>query len=135
MANSVATQIILDGARNTVIKVTGVLDTSDLGYTIIADPAALSGIDNTLSRKATGFRITKATFNVKNPNMALSLFWDAATPQLVQPLSSADNTLFDNFGGLTNNAVSPSGKIGISSNGWSGISTFSLVLELTKTGA
>ena len=47
MANSVTSQIIIDGPRNTVVKVAGILDTSDLASTVVADPAVLVGIDNT----------------------------------------------------------------------------------------
>ena len=39
MANVVNTQILVDGARNTVIKVTGVLDTANLTNVVIVDPA------------------------------------------------------------------------------------------------
>ena len=135
MANSTSTQVILDGARNAVVKFEGVLDTSDLAYTVFLDPATLVGIDNTGSRKATGFRINRISFSVRNPGMNVNLFWDAPTPQRIEALASDDNVLYDGFGGLTNNATSPTGKLGISTNGWSGISSFYVVLELTKTGA
>lgn len=135
MANSTSTQVILDGARNAVVKIEGVLDTSDLAYTVFLDPATLAGIDNTGSRKATGFRISKITYNIKNPPLNVSLFWDAGTPARIESLTGNDNTDFRSFGGLVNNATSPTGKLGISTTGWSGISTFSIILELTKTGA
>lgn len=134
MTNSTTTQVMLDGSRNAIIKFEGVLDTSDLGSTVVVDPAQLVGIDNTLGRKATGFRITKLTYNVKG-NLSLNLFWDGTTPGHIQELSGVDNTLFDQFGGLTNNAVGPTGKITASTTGWTGISTFSVIMELTKTGA
>lgn len=134
MANNVTTQILVDGARNVVVKFEGVLDTSDLASTVVVDPAALAGIDNTGSRKATGFRIKKLTYNVK-PNLSLNLFWDGATPGRIEELTGVDNTIFEQFDGLTNNATSPTGKITATTTGWSGIATFACVLELTKTGA
>lgn len=134
MANSVTTQVLVDGARNVVVKFEGVLDTSDLASTVVVDPATLTGIDNTGNQKATGFRIKKLTYNIKN-GMSLNLFWDGATPGRIEELTGVDNTQFEQFDGLTNNAVTPNGKITATTTGWSGIATFACILELTKTGA
>lgn len=133
MANSTTTQVVLDGSRNAIIKFEGVLDTSDLASTVVVDPAQLTGIDNTLSRKATGFRIKQITFNVED-GLSLNLFWDGATPARIEELTGREDSSFECFGGLTNNAVTPNGKITATTEGWSGIKSFAIVIELLKVG-
>lgn len=131
MANSTSIQVLLDGSRNASIKVEGLLDTSDLGSTVIADPATLAGIDNTLARKASTFRIKRITYNIE-PGLTAILTWDGATPARIEELNGTEDSSFDAFGGLTNNAVTPNGKILLSTKGWSGVKSYSIILELTK---
>jgi len=134
MANSTSTQVLMDGSRNAVVKFEGILDTSDLGSTVVVDPANLTGIDNTGARKATGFLIKKITYNVKAA-LQVNLFWDGGTPARIETLTGVDNTVFEQFGGLANNAVSPNGKITATTQGWAGVVSFSVILELVKTGS
>ena len=44
MANSLTTQLLVDGPRNAVVKITGVLDTSDQSITTVVDPTTLFAI-------------------------------------------------------------------------------------------
>ena len=57
MANVVNTQVLLDGKRNTVIKITGVLDTSNVSSTTIVDPANFTPVP-------TGFRIDHIDYSI-----------------------------------------------------------------------
>lgn len=132
MANSTTTQILLDGARNCVIKFEGVLDTSDLASMVVVDPAVMAGLDNTGGLKAAKFRIFKLAYNVED-GLSLNLFWDGGTPARIEELTGREDQSFESFGGVVNNATLPNGKITATTEGWSGIKSFSLILELVKT--
>lgn len=138
MANQVNIQTIIDGPRNTVIKVAGVIDTSDVAYTIIANPATLQGIDWTGSIKAATFILKKINYNVEDL-LSLNFYWDATTPQFIEELAGRGQAKYFEFGGLTNNAgAGKTGSIGFSTKGWASTSVpqpmvFSAVLELVKT--
>ena len=133
MANSTTTQVILDGPRNCIVKFEGVLDTSDLASTVIIDPATAQGMDNTGSLKAGKFRITRLLFNVED-GLSLNLFWDATTPARIEELTGRGVQDVHKFGGLISNAgAGATGKITATTEGWSGIKSFSLILELVKT--
>ena len=57
MANVVSTQILEDGERNAVVKITGVLDTSNVSATTIVDPANYSPVP-------TQFRIDQIDYSL-----------------------------------------------------------------------
>jgi hypothetical protein len=127
MANVVNTQVLIDGKRNAVVKITGVLDTSNVSSTTIVDPANFSDIP-------TGFRIDHLDYSISDP-LEVRLQWDAATPVDILPIAGRGKMSFHNFGGLTDNAVSPTGKINILTTGYtSGTLIFSVVLEMVKQG-
>jgi len=134
MANVVSTQILLDGPRNTVIKVVGVLDTSDQASMVIADPATLCGIDNTGAVKAAKLAINRIVLNIED-GLAVYLNWDATTPVLIDQFTGRGHQEFQKVGGLWNNAgAGVTGKILLSTQGWAigAFLSFSLELELYK---
>lgn len=132
MANDVKTQVLIDGARNVVVKFEGVLDTSDLASTVVVDPSTLQGTDNTGSLKAAKLRIIKIKHNIED-GLSVNLFWDGAAPARIEELTGRANPDFEDFGGLTNNATTPNGKITATTEGWSGVKSFSVILEMVKT--
>jgi hypothetical protein len=138
MANVVNIQTIIDGPRHTIIKVSGILDTADLGNTTVADPALLVGVDNTGQLKAATFRIVGMNFDVED-GLAVNLYWDAATPVLIDSLvgRGALPPSYQAYGGLTNNAALPgkTGKIIMNTQGWAGILSFNFIVELVKVQA
>jgi hypothetical protein len=127
MANAVNTQILVDGARNAVVKITGVLDTSNVSSTIVIDPANFSPVP-------TGFRIDHLDYSISDP-LEVRLLWDG-TPQLdILPVAGRGRMSFWNFGGLQDNASSPTGKIALETTGYtSGTLVFSVVVEMVKQG-
>lgn len=135
MANQVTTQIIVDGPRNTVIKVSGILDTSDLASMTIADPATLVGIDNTGFLKAATFRIQGLNFDIQDI-LVVNLFWDATVPVLISSMTGRGSAppSWDKYGGLTNNAAlaGKTGRITMTTRGWVGTLSFNLLIELIK---
>ena len=134
MANSVNTQIVLDGSRNCVIKVEGILDTSDLASTVIVDPSTLQGMDNTGTVKALDLIIERIQFSVEDL-LECRLAWDATTPQRIVELQGRGTEKYERFGGLTNNSgAGRTGKILLSTQGWAGNLSFTLLLTLKKQG-
>ena len=135
MANSTTVQILEDGAARTVVKFEGVLDTSDVSSMTVVDPSVQASVDPTGSNylKATKYRIDKIIHNIED-GLSVNLFWDAATPVRVEELTGRGKGDYRDFGGLQNNATSPSGKITATTQGWStgAILSFSVILYLTK---
>ena len=135
MANSTTIQILEDGAAHTVIKLEGVLDTSDVSSTVVVDPAAQSSVDPTGSNylKATKYKLDKIIHNIED-GLAVNLFWDATTPVRIEELTGRAKVDYRDFGGLQNNAGATgfTGKVIYTTEGWSGIKSFSVILYLTK---
>lgn len=127
MANLVNTQVLIDGKRNTIIKITGVLDTGNVASTTIIDPANFSGLP-------TGFRINRVDYSISDP-LEVRLQWDAPVPLDILPMAGRGKMTFYRFGGVTNNATTPTGKINLLTTGYSaGVLIFSVVLEMVKQG-
>lgn len=128
MANVTTIQILNDGNRNAIVKITGVLDTSDLASTVVVDPASLLPIPTQL-------RIDHVDYSVSD-QLELRLQWDATSPVDIMPLAGRGRMSFWNFGGIQNNAgAGKTGKILLSTKGWaSGTQVFSLILEMVKSG-
>src|SRR5258706_10829680 len=96
MANSLLTQIITDGPRNATVKITGVLDTSDVAVVTVVNPASFAPIPN-------GFRIYHIDYSISD-QLELQLLWHATVDQVIMPLAGRGRMSFVDFGGLTNNA-------------------------------
>lgn len=133
MANSFLTQVIEEGPQNAIIKLTGVLDTSNLARTRAVQVSALN-------QSNTGYTPTKVRIDHMDYSVAdqleLLLDWDATTPVAILPVAGRGRMSFWNFGGLQNNAGSGvTGDIYVTTFGWaSGTQVFSVVLELVKQG-
>ena len=133
MANSVTTQILIDGPRNLVIKLTGILDTSDVTATSVVTLANLSAIDIAGSTP-TRLIVDKITYDVDS-NLAVYLAWDATTDVNFATLTSTGKIDACSFGGLTNTEASgATGAIMYSTQGWSGgaVQSFTVILECRK---
>jgi hypothetical protein len=126
MANILSTQILVDGERNAVVKITGILDTSNVSTTTVVDPASFTPVPTT-------FRVDAVEYSVGTP-LAVRLVWDASTDVDMLALTNAGRMKFTKFGGLQNNSgAGVTGKIQLLTNGYSsGTVTFSIVLKLVK---
>jgi len=134
MANSTSVQILVDGPRNVVLKLDAILDTSDLTSTVIVDPSTLSDY-NINGVKATKLRINKINFDVED-GLDVELFWDAATPVRIGNFVGRGKVDAWRYGGIVNNATSPTGKITLATQGWTtgAILSYTILLELVKQG-
>lgn len=133
MANSFTTQILHDGARNSVIKLVGLLDTSDLALTTAVDVSTLtcSGTRPAPSQ----VRIDTLEYEVGD-QLSVQLLWDATTDEVAVALAGRGEYYGKKFAGLQNNAdAGKTGNILIKTTGWAaGVQVFTLVLELVKQG-
>ena len=132
MANAVTVQTLVDGPRNVILKVEGVLDTSNASAVELIDPATLSAID-LHGQLPTKLRIDKIVYDVSSPLNAV-LLWDATTDVEIIKLSGYGEFDASKFGGLVNNAGSGiTGKILLTTTGYaSGTVRLSLLLECVK---
>ena len=133
MANSVTTQVLVDGPRNYVIKVDGVLDTSDVSVATLIDPATLSPID-VFGQLPSTVRIDRIFFDVED-TLAVTLWWDATADVRIADLAGRGKMQARQYGGLTNNAgAGKTGKVLYSTQGWASGTTlsFTLTLECVK---
>lgn len=134
MANVVTTQILQDGPRNLVVRLTGIIDTSDVTATSLVTLANLSEVDRAGS-KPTRLIVDKISYNVESP-LTVNLAWDATTDVTFASLvNSGDDLEFGKFGGLYNTeAAGVTGAIMYSTQGWSAsaILSFNVILEMRK---
>lgn len=133
MANSVSVQKLVDGPRNVVIKITGILDTADVTATSLVDLTTLSAVD-IAGTTPTRLIVDKISYNVESP-LAVNLAWDATTDVIFASLvNSGDDLKFKKFGGLYNTEASGvTGAIMYSTSGYtSGSLSFNVILEMRK---
>lgn len=125
---ALTTQTIVDGPRNAVVKITGILTTADQPQTNIVNPALLA--------------FTPPLLNIMHVDYAISdqlevqLLWTATTDTIIMPLAGRGRMSFLDFGGLPNNAgAGVTGGIDLLTTGWtSGTQIFTIILEMTKKG-
>ena len=131
MANSFTTQIIQDGPRNTVVKITGILDTSDQALTTAVDMSTLTQGGTALAPSQV--RIDFLDYSISD-QLEVQLLWDATTDVVIMPLAGRGRLLFQNFAGMQNNSgAGKTGNILIKTTGWtSGTQVFMVTLELVK---
>ena len=128
MANTVTTQTLVDGDRNLVILLTGVLDTSNEARNIKVDVS---------SYVPASTRVRVDTIrHLISPGLIVTLDWDATTPVRFAALTGYDEVEAKCFGGLQNNAgTGVTGDIYLTTRGWSaGVLSYNIILEMVKGG-
>ena len=131
MANAFTTQIIQEGPRNAIVKVTGILDTSNLALTTAVDITTLT--QSGTFPAPSMVRIDYLDYSISD-QLECQLFWDATTDVIIMPLAGRGRMAFQNFGGLQNNSgAGKTGSILVQTTGWaSGIQVFTIILEMVK---
>ena len=131
MANVYTTQIISDGPRNAIVKITGILDTSNQAQTLAVDVSTLTEGGTQLKPKSVC--IHHIDYSLTD-QLEVQLSWDATAQVTILPLAGRGRMSFKDFGGLQNNAgAGKTGSINILTTGWtSGIQVFTVVLEMVK---
>lgn len=128
MANSHVEQIIIDGARNIVVKCTGVLDTSDQALITVVHMANFSPTPLFV-------RIDHIDYSISD-QLEVQLLWQATTDDIIMPLAGRGRMSFWNFGGIQNpKSAGVTGDIQLKTTGWtSGVQIYTVILELVKQG-
>lgn len=133
MANVLDRQITEEGPRNAVVKLTGVLDSSD-AYEVPAI-AVQDFVNNDPNLKLTGFRIDLVEYSI-GQGIEIQLEWDGSTPQQIFPLSGRGRIGSQQHGGFypDRNRTGYNGNINLKSTGFTAGApqNFSILLELTK---
>ena len=133
MATSLVTQILNDGYRNTTLKIDGYLNAADLSAVTVIDPSTLSQMDaqGTIPNRV---RVMRINFDIQD-GIQVDLNWDGATPSSLWKLTGRGEIKAKTFGGIIDNATTPTGKITATSIGGSATTSntsFTVVLELVK---
>lgn len=141
MANTYNMQVLRDGPRNFVVRVTGEIDLTVA--TPIDIPVTQLTTVATMNPPAKAVRVDRVKFSQPNSsNLDVQLWWQATTNELFWGMSGGDDNEFSNFGGLTNNATpGATGDIMFSTTGVggtpttaNGFLTFAVIVECTKLG-
>jgi hypothetical protein len=131
MANVVTTQTLLDGPRNIVILLTGVLDTSNEAKNTKVDISTFAAKTN--GDTPTRVTVQEIVYTVSG-NLKVLLNWDATTDVTFAALSGQGELCAEEYGGIKNNAgAGVTGDIELSTAGWaSGTETYTVLLTLKK---
>lgn len=124
MADIVKSQTIINGKRNLVVKAVDLSDgTGVVNYPIVT--AATFGINSKAS-------IWSVTVDVRMGR--LQVIWGGATPSLALVFSGQGSGNFDygEWGGVYNDAISPTGDIFLTFDNSVPGSSFTIVIELKK---
>ena len=126
MSNLITKEIIDDGARNAIVKVVVVLDSSDLSATDILDPADFVPVPST-------FKIDRLQYAVES-GITVQLWWDATSDVYIATLDGTSMIDARRFGGFPNNSgAGKTGKIQLSTQGYaSGTQAATVILECSK---
>ena len=133
MANLIEVQDIIDGPRNGVFKVDMLLDSSDITGFVIWDPAQ-HYIDPPPMTATNSCAIYEIQYAVQD-GLALDMQWDALVPKSITHLEGRGKFPLDALSGLPNNALGATGKVLLSSQGWTTGSKLAatLVVHVIKT--
>jgi hypothetical protein len=109
MANSFNTQILRDGRRNFVIRLTGEIDltSSDGGTPAHVPDFPVTQLTNiaTMNPPCQALRVDRVKYSLPHGSpLDVQLWWQATTNELFWGMAGGDDSDFWNFGGLTNNA-------------------------------
>lgn len=127
MPDAVATQVLVDGERNAVLKFTNISDGTGEAAVVKVDVSALFGAP-------TRVRIDKIIF--ATAGMGVDILWDATTDVLAWhlPADMTDDIDFCDFGGLQNNAgAGVTGDIMFTTVGHGAGDRYSIILHLKKS--
>ena len=103
MADTISTQIIQDGGRQAIIKVTAVVGNTDVVTSTMVDVSTLSA-DPVTRRTCTGVVLAKLTY--VGVGVGVKLEWDANANVLIfdLPVNWTEDYDFSDYTGIPNNS-------------------------------
>ena len=126
-------QILNDGYRNTTLKIAGYVNGSDITNYTVLDPSTLSQIDAQGTIPST-VRVKRINFDIQD-GIQVDLIWDGATPTSLWECTGRGEIKAGPFGGITDNATTPTGKILLTTIGGATTTlntSFTIILEVIK---
>ena len=136
MANTFSREILADGYRNAVVKISGVLDTADASLAPAVSLTDFVNNDNVMG-KLSGLRVDHIWHSMGN-GIEMLLTWDATVQQQIAAVAARGRETFIGVGGLKPNmlALGFSGDINLLTTGFNvqgpGPQNFTLLLEMIK---
>ena len=130
MADAVTSQTIIDGEKKVVMKFTNVSDGTGESAVTKVDVSALAS--NTAGSACTGVAIEQIWWQCIG--MKVNILWDASSDVLAMQLGENQSGHHDYtiFGGVTNNASSPTGDVNFTTVGHSSGDTYAIILYMRK---
>lgn len=120
-------QTLIDGARNFVIRLTGVGDGSGVQQTL----ARVINVANMTPPAGPSFKIKRADFRVFGG--IVELLWEAPTPVVFAELQLADDVNWEGFGGQSSKGVfGATGNVLLSTKGFDVGSSYDLTFMCIK---
>ncbi len=131
MANATVKKILQEGPRNAVVKLTGLLDTSDV--TLISAIALTDFTNNDPNLVLTGFRVDVIEYSMSD-NAKVNLYWNATAPEPIALLAGRFRFNSRCYGGNTPTTANPGydGTINLITLGWTVSTNYTVILELVK---
>ena len=138
MANVLDIQITEEGPRNGVVKLTGILDTSDVSE--VPAIALQDFINNDASSgPLIGLRVDLIEWSISQ-GTEVQLSWDGLNPQQIFPLAGRGRISSTNYGGFLPDMTRTgyTGNINLNTTGWANslspgaVQNFTIILELVK---
>lgn len=127
MAWATTSQTLIDGARNVIIKVTGISDGTDMTLLPITDVASMT------PPAGTSLKVWRISYSVGQQGL-VQLQWEAATPQTFAVMQGVDHVYdYERFGGLWNDGgAGATGNILLSTQNFTVGSSYDLTIEMIK---
>lgn len=131
MPDAVSTQTILDGERLVIQKFTNLSDGT--GETNVPKIIPANLARNAAGQDCTGVKINKIWFGTHG--MEVLIRFGGATPgyAFLLPQNMSYSFDFSEFGGLTNNAITPTGTVTFTTADASAGDSYTVVVEAIKT--
>jgi hypothetical protein len=126
MTDVVATQVLHDGPRNYIVRLSSVSDGTGESAVVKVDPSTLFGAP-------VGLALDKIKYTTAG--MAVQMHWEADAPDLLWSFPSDDTNELDfcRIGGLQNpKSTGQTGKVTLTTSGHTSGDTYNIVLQFRK---
>jgi hypothetical protein len=132
MANAFASQVIMDGPRNYVLKYNMLLDTADASITDLITPSGLSSMGD-IQPTCSRVTIQKIEYDVED-TLTVNLYWDATSDVVIARLVGRGTFYPQPQSGWPNNAgAGITGKVQYDTQGWAAASILSATFTIYAT--
>ena len=135
MADAVTTQTISDGGKTAIIKLTNISDGSGEASVKKIDVSTLA--KNSQGVDCSGVSITQVWYDIGGMRVLIDFAASTNVAALVLGGSAAAGNVhghmdFRSFGGIKNNASSPTGDIDFTTSGHTNLDHYTVILEMRK---